>query len=217
MRRLLLAGALAAAGCGASDDGVTVLAASSLTDAFDALAEVHEGDEALSYGGSGALATQIREGAPADVFASADEVAMEGFDGAEVFATNRLVILVPEGNPVGIRDVTQLARRRVALCGPDAPCGRYAAEAFRRAGVPVPAASREESARGVVQKVANGEADAGIAYATDVTEGVEAIDIPGVEPAYLIVALTEAGGPFVELVRSDEGRAVLREHGFGTP
>ena len=209
--------ALLLASCGSGDaDGITVLAASSLTDAFDELADLHDGDEALVLGSSGALATQVAEGAPADVFASADEVAMAGIEGARVFATNRLVILVPEGNPDGIRGLDDLGDGvRLALCGPDAPCGRYAAEAFAAAGLDVPPASREEGARGVAQKVANGEADAGIAYATDVVDGTEAVEVPGVEATYVIAALTDEGEAFVDLVLADEGQAVLAAHGFG--
>ena len=210
--------ALLAGACGGGDgDAVTILAASSLTDAFEELAERHEGDEALAHGSSGALATQLREGAPGDVFASADDVAIAGFDGAEVFATNRLAILVPEGNPAGIGSVEDLAGVRLALCGPEAPCGRYAAEAFAAAGMDVPPASREENARGVAQKVAAGEADAGIAYVTDAGPGTDVVVVDGIEPTYLIVALTAAGEPFVDLVLSEEGLAVLADHGFGPP
>lgn len=210
--------ALLLASCGGADgDGVTVLAASSLTDAFAELADRHGGEESLVFGGSGVLATQIGEGAPADVFASADTEAMAVVErDAAVFATNRLVILVPPGNPRGVAGVADLVNGvRLALCGPDAPCGRYAAEAFADAGLDVPAASREEGARGVVQKVANGEADAGIVYATDVADGTEAIEVPGVEATYVIAALTEEGEPFVDLVLSDAGQDVLASHGFG--
>lgn len=218
MRRAVAAALVVLAGCGGGDEGVTVLAASSLTDAFAELADLHDGDESLVYGGSGVLATQIVEGAPADVFASADAEAMAEVrrDGVAVFATNRLVILVPPGNPRGVDGVDDLADGvRLALCGPEVPCGRYAAEAFADAGLDVPPASREENARGVVQKVANGEADAGIAYATDVADGTEAVEVPGVEATYVIAALTDDGEAFVDLVLSDEGQAVLEAHGFG--
>lgn len=212
---MLAAGLLASCG-GGGGDGITVLAASSLTDVFAELGDLHDGHESLVHGGSGVLATQIGEGAPGDVFASADAEAMAAVDDdAVVFATNRLVILVPDGNPAGIDGVADLAGVRLALCGPDAPCGRYAAQAFAAAGLDVPAASREEGARGVVQKVAGGEADAGVAYATDVADGTEAIEVPGVEATYVIAALTDEGEAFVDLVLSDEGQAVLESHGFG--
>jgi molybdate transport system substrate-binding protein len=213
---------LALPGCAGDDDGLVVLAASSLTDAFEEVVDRHEARHGvgatLVLGGSGALATQVREGAPADVFASADEVAMEGIDGAVPFATNRLVILVPEGNPRSITSLADLHGRRLAMCGPAAPCGRYADAAFDRAGVEVPPASREENARGVAQKVLAGEADAGLAYATDRVGGLDAGEVlPGVVPRYLIAALTDDGRAFVELVLGPEGQAALREHGFGPP
>jgi molybdate transport system substrate-binding protein len=250
---VLAIAALAGAGCGGDDgaagspsgptaiDGtVTVLAAASLTDAFEELAIAFEAehpsaDVALTFDGSSALATQILEGVPADVFASADEVSLakvvEGgaaAGGVVSFATSSLQIVVPLGNPLGIEGLADLgADLRLSLCAPEVPCGRYAAEAFARAGLEVPPASAEENVRGVLTKVALGEADAGIVYVTDVQANadVEGVDLPAahrVSAVYPATVLAEAPNPdaaaaFVDLLISPRGQRILASHGFGSP
>lgn len=221
---------------------VTVFAAASLAAAFPAVAAAFAASHPdlrveFNFAGSSTLARQIEEGAPADVFAAADEDTMRrlverrAVAGApEIFARNALQIVVPAGNPRGLAALADLNRPGllVALCAPGLPCGRYAAGAFARAGVAVPVASEEADVRGVVRRVATGEADAGIAYATDVRAArgrVEGVDVPSPaadQPRYPIAVLAAAADPaaaavFVAFVRSSEGQASLAPFGFLPP
>jgi molybdate transport system substrate-binding protein len=237
-----------AAGCGdASPTGretaeVTVLAAASLTDAFTELGEAFEAatpdvDLTFSFAASSALAAQIRDGAPADVFASADLDSMEQVADAGdtasapvVFTTNRAEIIVAPGNPLRISGLGDLADPEliVVACAPEVPCGRYAQRVLDSAGVSVTPKSLEENVRAVVSKVTLGEADAGIVYATDVTSAGDAaggVEIPAdinVVAEYPIAAAKDAPEPdaaqaFVDFVLSDEGQAILASHGFVAP
>jgi molybdate transport system substrate-binding protein len=234
--------------CGDDDGGGTatagdlrVVAAASLTDAFGDIAvsfeAANEGVEVeLGFDGSARLATAIIEGAPADVFASADEanlakVAAEDRTSGEpvVFATNVLQIVVADGNPLGIGSIDDLVADDVtlALCAPAVPCGRYAGEAFEAAGLEVPPAGDQESVKGVLTQVQLGEADAGIVYATDVlaAEGVEGVDLAideQVEATYPASVLADADNPqaaaaFVAFLTGRAAREVLEGHGFGLP
>lgn len=234
------------AGCGVEDGSdargnLTVVAAASLTDAFGEIAGALEAqnedlDVELSFDGSARLATAIIEGAPADVFASADEASLarvteDGLTSGEpvVFATNVLQIVVPDGNPLGIETLEDLTSPDVtlSLCGPEVPCGRYAAQAFERAGLPVPPAGDQESVKGVLTQVQLGEADAGIVYRTEVlaSEEVEGIDLaPGeqVVATYPAAVLAESSNPevaaaFLAFLTGPEGRSVLNDFGFGLP
>lgn len=256
--RLALAAALAVvmAACGGSDalvdspptagppeitGSVTVLGAASLTDAFGALASAfeadHEGvDVQLSFDGSSKLATAIIGGAPADLFASADEASMDRVGEADrlsgepsIFATNALQIVVPEGNPLAIQSLEDLASTDLALslCAAEVPCGRYAAEAFARAGLATPPAGDQDSVKGVLTQVQLGEADAGIVYVTDVLAavGVEGIDLPSdvqVEAVYPAAVLATASNPtaaaaLLAFLAGDEAQAILGRFGFGPP
>jgi molybdate transport system substrate-binding protein len=236
--------ALAAlSGCGGGSGGdreLTVLAASSLTDALTEVAaafeEEHPGIEvALSFDASSSLAAQIREGVPADVFASADEESIAGLVGDDLvagapaaIATNELVIVVAEGNPERVAGLADLVDGlRLALCAAEVPCGRYTAGAFARAGLAVPAASEEENVRGVLTKVSLGEADAGIVYATDL-EAADAVEAVALAPehqvraTYPAVVLAEASNPqaardLLAFLTGPTGQAILAEHGFGPP
>jgi molybdate transport system substrate-binding protein len=222
---------------------LTVLAASSLTDAFGALGRAFEDghpglDVRFDFGASSALVRQLGEGASADVLASADEVIMgQAVDdghvaGPVVFARNRLALLVERGNPKGIRGLADVARPGVVLvlCAPEVPCGRYAAAALTKAGDRATPASLEENVKGVVAKVTLGEADAGIVYATDVkaaggaVEGVaiDGADDPDLTARYPIAVVRAAPNPaaataWVEFVRSAEGQRVLASFGFLAP
>lgn len=229
--------------CGGSgDDTVNVFAASSLTDAFDAIERAYEADHGdvdvvVSYGGSSSLAGQIEQGAPAGVFAAADLDTMRRLvdageiDGVpEVFATNRLMIAVEPGNPLDVTSVDDLADSDlvVVVAAPDVPAGRYATVMFERAGVVVTPASFELNVRAVAGKVALGEADAGIVYESDVVaaegriDGVKIADDINVTAEYAI-AVTRAGAGvddarrFVDFVLGADGRAALLDAGLGTP
>lgn len=227
---------------GESDSSLTVFAAASLTEAFKAIGQAFEQAHPgitvqFSFAGSSTLVAQIKEGAPADVFASADETNMQKVaeagelaGAARVFATNRLTIVVPKGNAKQIASLADLARPGItlALAAPAVPAGMYAAEVFAKAGVTPAAASQEVDVRAVLGKVAMDEADAGIVYVTDVRAAagkVEAVAIPdqyNVTARYPIAALKRAGDAkaataFVEFVLSAPAQATLRELGFLAP
>jgi molybdate transport system substrate-binding protein len=241
----LLAAVLGATGCAASAPvsgggagELTVYAAASLGPAFEEIAsafeDAHPGVDVrpVVLDGSQVLATQIAEGAPADVFASADEATMARVEtlvrAPGVFATNTLTIAVPPGNPAGITGLPDLAdpAATVVLCAVEVPCGAAARTLLERAGVEVSAASSEQNVGAVVAKVAAGEADAGIVYRTDIARGgVEAVPAEGaadVVSRYAIGALRDARSPeaaesFVRFVQGESGQRILREHGFGAP
>lgn len=221
---------------------LTVSAAASLTAAFGEIGTAFEKTEAdlavrNNFAGSSTLVQQIREGAPVDVFASADEANMQKLVDAgdvagtpQVFATNRLAILVQRGNPKKIESLADLARPdvRAALCAPAVPAGRYAREAFARAGVAVPETSQELDVKAVVSRVLLGEADAGVVYVSDVraagdrAEGVAIPDALNVVARYPVAVLKEArqpaaAGAFVKFLRGTGAQAILARHGFLPP
>lgn len=223
------------AGCGGGGDRVTVLGAASLREALAGL----DPDARLSLAGSDALATQIREGAPADVYAPASidlarRLHAEGLvERPRVLATNRLAILVRRGNPSRVEGVEDLGRPGVVLVMADAgvPAGDYAREALAalgRADLVRAAASQEDDARAVALKVALEEADAGLAYATDAAAfagEVEAVALPaaGVPPIEYGIAVVagttrrEAAERYVRRALGPEGRRALARAGFGLP
>ncbi|SCL26663.1 molybdate ABC transporter substrate-binding protein [Micromonospora inyonensis] len=220
---------------------VTVLAAASLTDVFTTLARDFEADRSgtrlrLTFGGSSALATQINQGAPADVFASAAPAPMRAVtdagngDGTPVtFARNQLVVAVPRGNPAGVTGLADLTRPgvKVALCAEQVPCGAAARTALDAAGVTLTPVTLEQDVRGALAKVTLGEVDAALVYRTDVrgADDVQAVEFPESSRAvndYPIVVLTDAANrsgarAFVDHVRSERGRAVLAAAGFQSP
>jgi molybdate transport system substrate-binding protein len=218
---------------------VTVYAAQSLANAFTDVGKAFESEHpgvsvAFNFAGSATLVTQISQGAPADVFASADQPNMDRLsssgliDGkSRIFAKNLLHIVVAEGNPKNIATLADLARSNVAtvLCAANVPCGNYAREALEKAGVQVTPKSDESSVAGVIGRVQNGEADAGIVYVTDVlanNDKVSGVDIP---PEYNVVAeyphaaLKNAPNPvgaqaFMAYVESTAGQGLLAKYGF---
>ena len=240
--------ALALAACGdditsggssGSANEIKVFAAASLTAAFTELGQQYTSANGgtkvtFNFAGSQALATQIRQGAPADVFASADLANMDKVKDLvatpQNFASNRLAIVVEQGNPKGVKGLADLADPglKVVLAAPDVPAGRYAAEALGKADVAVKPVSQEDNVKAVVTKVSLGEADAGIVYVTDVTAGgskVEGVDIPddhNVTATYpvatVMTAKDQAGAEaFLDLVLSAEGQQVLKKYGFLSP
>jgi molybdate transport system substrate-binding protein len=238
-------------GCSAmqSDGVITVYAAASLTEAFEELgrgfeAEHPGSDVVFNFAGSQHLATQINEGAPAHVFASAnikqmDAVVAGGRISAAsvtVFARNQLVIITPREPSSDIATLADLARPglRLVLAADAVPVGEYSLAVLDNAAaagyggdfrqrVLANVVSYEDNVRGVVSKIALGEADGGIVYATDAGGGAAvrslAIDGPlNVVASYPIAALDGAGagaGAFVAYVRSAAGQAILARHGFG--
>lgn len=211
-----------------SERTVTVFAASSLQQAFTTAAKGYEAGHAgvkvvLSFAGSQSLVAQVRQGAPADVLATADPAALEQvrdrLRGAPVvFAHNQLALVTARGNPLGLRTLQDLARPglRVVLAGPTVPVGKAAAGALAKAGVTVRPVSLEDAASGVVTKVRLGEADAGIAYVTDLRgAGLGGVAVPGSRTALAIATLTGgAAAGFVAYVRSPAGQQVLQSYGF---
>jgi molybdate transport system substrate-binding protein len=234
--------------CAASDrepaaQTLTVFAASSLKVPFQELATTFEADHpgvrvSFNFAGSTDLVAQLKEGATAQVLATADSTSMQGaaeeglLDGeAEVFATNHLVIAVPADNPAGISTFADLARTgtRLVECAPDVPCGRLAGQVADAAGVTLHPVSEESAVADVLAKVVSGEADAGLVYASDAVtarDAVTAIEIPQADAfrnAYPIAVAASAGElsaaaqDFQALVLSDQGHAVLARAGFGQP
>jgi molybdate transport system substrate-binding protein len=219
-----------------------VFAAASLTAAFTEIGDAFMVEHAdttvtFNFAASSELVTQINEGAPAEVFASADLNNMTkltdagGNAGAPVvFATNRAEIIVEPGNPKGITGVADLANEDliVVQCAPEVPCGTYAATVFENAGVTVTPKSLEENVKAVVTKVMLGEADAGVVYVTDVIaagDGAEGVEIPAdinVVAEYPIAATATAPNPeaaqaFIDFVLSEQGQKILASYGFLEP
>ena len=222
---------------------LNIYAAASLKAAFDDIATAFEEENPgvtvnpIIYDGSSTLVTQLAEGAPGDVFASADQANMtKAVDAGlladgdpTLFATNTLVIAMPTGNPAGITALADLARADVALvlCAPEVPCGAASQKLFAAQGVTVAPVSLEQNVTAVLTKVAAGEADAGLVYRTDVQgrTDVTAIVPEGaadVVNRYPIGALTASANPdaaaaFVAFVAGTHGREILAGYGFGAP
>lgn len=226
---------------------ITIYAASSLTDVFNEMGKAFEAKNKgtkvqFNYGSSAALATQINEGAPADVFAPANNAQMRAV--AEkgnviqpaIFASNDLVVVVAKGNSQ-VQSFEDLARPglKLVLAAQEVPVGQYAREALQKAAVSFGTAfpqrvlanvrSGEPNVRSVLTKVELGEADAGIVYSTDTAtaENVRTVAIPAefnVVAEYPIAALKgsrnrDAASGFVAFVLSPEGQAIVRKYGFG--
>lgn len=237
-----------AAGCGSDDssDGgdtttLRVFAAASLTSTFGELGKrfeaSHDGvDVQLNFGGSSDLVTQLQDGAPADVFASADTANMDKATSADVvgdpvpFATNTLEIAVPPGNPADITGLDDLTKSglNLVICAPEVPCGAAAQQVADNAGITFTPVSEEQSVTDVLTKVSSGEADAGLVYVTDVAaagDSVEGITFPEsstVVNTYPIATVSgsdhaDLAQEFVELVTGADGQQVLADAGFGAP
>ncbi len=229
-----------------------VFAAASLTEPFNIISEKFEDanpgtETVLVFGGSQQLATQILEGASADVFASANLVQMERVIDAgwieeeqvQRFAANRLVIILPDDNPGGIEKVQDLAgpETKLVIAAPEVPVGSYTLAFLEKAGndfdegkfknsVLQNVVSYENDVKAVVAKVALGEADAGIVYASDAggeaADGLMVLEIPetwNIQAAYPIGPTSQSGNPqlgraFIDFVLSPQGQAVLAGAGF---
>ncbi|GGK36126.1 molybdate ABC transporter substrate-binding protein [Nocardia camponoti] len=220
---------------------VTVLAAASLTETFTQLGKqfeaAHPGVKvAYSFGASSALAEQIKQGAPADVFASAAPKNMQQVVDAgdvtatpSVFVRNRLEIAVPAGNPGHITGLADFGKSepKIALCAEQVPCGAAAKTVFEKAGVTPKPDTREADVKAVLTKVTLGEVDAALVYRTDVNAAgkkVEGIEFPEADKAvneYPIAPLAKARNAtaaalFVDFVRSEQAKQVFAKAGFDT-
>lgn len=250
-RRLLLA-AIALTACTSSTpasepsrtEEVLVSAAASLSDVFTELSHEFEAthptvDVVLNLAGSATLREQVLAGAPVDVLASADAAAVAPVVAAGLvetlhpFATNRLVVAVPPGNPAEVGALADLSDDGllVGLCAEGVPCGDLARRVLARAGVAASVDTEVPDVRALVTLLALGELDVGLVYATDVTavqgavEAVAVDDLPEGAQAtttYVLADLLDAPNAtgavaFVDFVRSEVGRAVLDRHGFGRP
>lgn len=243
----LLASGLAFAGCGSdgtsASDGptitLTVLAASSLTDAFPEIGAAFSSQEPdvelqFSFAGSQELVAQADAGAPADVLALAGTGSLETLQTSSgdptVFARNRLAIIVPTGNPAGIESITDLADPdvKVSLAGPEVPAGAYALEAFNKADIVVDPVSEEAEVKAVVTRVAIGGADAGVVYVTDAIGSDADIESVPISERYNVVATYPAvtlntsdhadlAQQFVDFLTSDEAQQILASYGFDSP
>ena len=231
-----------AAGSPTVSGQVVVFAASSLTEAFSEIGEAFmalnpNANVTFNFAGSGDLVTQITEGAPADVFVSADDSSMTKLTDADQnagdpvrIAKNSFEIIVEKDNPKNIGGLADLADPDliVVLCADTVPCGKGAAKVLENAGVILAPKSLEDKVKGVVTKVTAGEADAGIVFATDVQAAGDAaagVAIPAdvnVISNYSAVITKEAPSAlaahaFLDFVASDAGQAILAQYGFLAP
>ena len=234
---VLVLAVAAAVGAGASatptaNTPLTIYAAASLTDVFKA----YDDAQNYSFGGSNALETQIRNGAPADVFASAapqntQRLFRAGLVAKPVtFTANRLALIVPRSNPAGIRSVYDLRSKPVKLvvAAPAVPVGGYTITVLRKLGLSAvlsKVVSRESDAKAVTGKVALGQADAGFVYVTDarpVSDQVTVVRVPAwAQPRvrYEIAVVTRstekaAARAWIDAVVGTKGQTALRNAGF---
>jgi molybdate transport system substrate-binding protein len=251
------------AGCGSDDDSngssvstspsssapaspsvtgeINVFAAASLQEAFTMIGKQFEAANSgakviFNFGPSSGLATQINQGAPADVFASASQKNMDqvvdagGASNPMTFVENQMEIATPPGNPADVTSLNDLAKSsvKVALCQPQVPCGTVAAQVFKNAGVTVMPVTLEADVKAVLTKVTLGEVDAGVVYVTDVKaagDKVKGVEIPAdvnASTPYPIAPLIKSGDSataqaFVDYVLSDAGQQVLTAAGFAQP
>ncbi|MFZ2512001.1 MAG: molybdate ABC transporter substrate-binding protein [Gordonia sp. (in: high G+C Gram-positive bacteria)] len=229
--------ATASAACGSSDSdehSVRVMAAASLVDVMkpmtQAYGDEHGGAEVqVDAAASSALVQRLESGAKADVLITADTTTMDKAVAAGVakdpviIATNKLVIVVPAGNPSNVTGLEYFtaAGHRTVICASEVPCGRAAETAISAInGTPQPI-SRAVDVRAALGAVTSGEADAALVYATDATSAgdkVETIEIPNAPVVeYPAAALTDNGKDFVNLLSSDKGKQILTDAGFGAP
>lgn len=221
---------------------ITVFAAASLKKTFTAIGaefmKAHPGTTVtFNFAGSSDLVSQIQQGAPADVFASADTKNMAKATTASLtagqpvnFASNTLEIAVPPGNPAKITSLADLAKPgvKVVVCAPAVPCGSAAAKVEAAGKVAIKPVSEEQSVTDVLGKVSSGEADAGLVYVTDVkgardkVKGIEFAESSSAVNTYPIAALKRSTNgalaqAFVQAVTGEPGQGILAAAGFAKP
>lgn len=237
------AGALALTACSENEDeAITVFAAASLNEVFEEIGELYTEETGvaveLNFAGSSGLVEQLENGAPADVLATADEANMDNAIDSdlvagdpELFAENFLVIIAPAGNPADVSSLADLGQdgAEVVICAEQVPCGAATQRISEAAGVEISPVSEETSVTDVLGRVRNGEADAGLVYATDALQAgdeVETFEIDGAEedPNLYPIALLEnaeapdAGQEFVDFVLDEEqAHQILQKAGFSEP
>mgnify|MGYP003287728047 CR=1 FL=1 len=228
-------------GAGSSGGTITVLAAASLTEAFTQIGKNFQAENpghsvTFSFGSSATLATQIVQGAPADVFAAASPATMKivsdagASDAPTNFASNTLQIAVPKNNPHKITGLHDFADKsaRIAICAPQVPCGAATIKVFALAKITPQPDTLEQDVKATLQKVASDEVDAALVYQTDVIaaeDRVDGIGFPEAKQAvntYPIAVLkgsksSAAAKAFVDYVLSPEAQVVLSEAGFAKP
>ena len=231
----------AAATASATPVELNVFAAASLNKAFPEIADtvLKESDPNIkvtfNFQGSSTLVDQMKEGAPADVFASADQKNMTKATDAKLvdtpkpFASNVLTLIVPKGNPAKITGLdSSLDGKKLVVCAQGVPCGNATKQLADKLGVTLNPVSEEQKVTDVRAKVESGEADAGLVYATDAKAAGDKIETVEVARANEVVnsypiALTvstknkEAAQKFIDAVLSDKGQAVLKKYGFSGP
>ena len=220
---------------------ITVLAASSLLGTFTQIGKQFEAAHPgvtvkFSFGASSTLATQITDGAPADVFASAAPKNMDTVVTAndasnpQDFAKNTAEVAVPPSNPASVTSVNDLAKSsvKVALCQPQVPCGVVAAGVFKNAGITVKPVTLQPDVKSVLTQVETGNVDAGVVYVTDVKAAgtkVKGVTIPASENASTLYPIATVSSSkemaiaqaFVAYVLSPAGQQVLAAAGFQAP
>ncbi len=247
LMRALGAALIAVAGVAAQAADLTVSAAASLTNAFRELAPIYEAQHAgtkllFNFAASDALLAQIANGAPVDVFASADQDAMDKADAQKLlaagsrrdFVSNSLVLITPGDSTLGLKGLADLQRaevKRVAIGNPaSVPVGRYtqgALEAAKLWSVVQPKAVMALNVRQALDYVSRGEADAGFVYATDAAIAKDkvrvVVTVPTEKPVTYPIARI-ASGPnaaeaarFLDFIMSPQAQAVLARYGFGKP
>ena len=231
----------AAATASATPVELKVFAAASLNKAFPEIADtvLKESDPNIkvtfNFQGSSSLVDQMKEGAPADVFASADQKNMTKASDAKLvdapkpFASNVLTLIVPKGNPGKITGLdSSLDGKKLVVCAQGVPCGNATKQLAEKLGVTLNPVSEEQKVTDVRAKVESGEADAGLVYATDAKAAGDKVETIEVARANEVVnsypiALTvstqnkEAAQKFIDAVLSDKGQAVLKKSGFSGP
>ena len=231
----------AAATASATPVELNVFAAASLNKAFPEIADtvLKESDPNIkvtfNFQGSSTLVDQMKEGAPADVFASADQKNMTKASDAKLvdapkpFASNVLTLIVPKGNPGKITGLdASLDGKKLVVCAQGVPCGNATKQLAEKLGVTLNPVSEEKKVTDVRAKVESGEADAGLVYATDAKAAGDKVKTIEVARANEVVnsypiALTvstqnkEAAQKFIDAVLSDQGQAILKKYGFSGP
>jgi molybdate transport system substrate-binding protein len=234
-------GSTAASAAAKPTGSITVSAAASLTGGFTTIGTAFEKKYkgttvTFNFGSSGALELQIEQGAPADVFASADQANMKkvtdpgNAKDPRVFAHNRLALLVKKGNPKKIGSLKDFDKSGVTfvLCAVEVPCGKYGAQALAKAGVKAQPKSLEQNVKGVVTKVTTGQVDAGIGYVTDsqaAAASADSVQIPddlNVVAEYPIAVLKQSANAnlayaFLDYVLGPDAQAILARFGFTGP